>query len=132
MLRHRIWEDFNFQHHINLGGPATAATLDTSPAPLMRRPLPHETSCGLRFRCDQDFYDHVNASNYLSRVRVPLMVVNAKDDPFIDGNSLPEQERVEDAPVRLEYHTYGGHCGLVVIQGKMVWSMHDACTAFLV
>ena len=60
---------------------------------------------------DQEFYDHVNASNYLSRVRVPLMVVNAKDDPFIDGDSLPEQDRVEDAPVRLEYHTYGGHCG---------------------
>lgn len=53
----------------------------------------------------------MNASNYLSRVRVPLMVVNAKDDPFIDGNSLPEQERVGDAPVRLVYHNYGGHCG---------------------
>eukprot|EP00903_Cladosiphon_okamuranus_P020831 g19131.t1 len=67
-----------------------------------------------------EFYDHVNAANYLSRVRVPLIVVNAKDDPFIDSDSLPEQERVEDAPVRLEYHTYGGHCGFIsnVLQGK--------------
>lgn len=59
----------------------------------------------------QEFYEDVNASNYLSRVRVPLMVVNAKDDPFIDGDHLPEQERAAGAPVRLVYHTYGGHCG---------------------
>lgn len=67
--------------------------------------------CVFRAIVVQEFYDHVNASNYLSRVRVPLMVVNAKDDPFIDGDSLPEQGRVEGAPVRLDYHTYGGHCG---------------------
>lgn len=60
---------------------------------------------------EQEFYEQANASNYLSRVRVPLMVVNAKDDPFIDGDALPEQERVESAPVRLVYQTYGGHCG---------------------
>eukprot|EP00752_Nemacystus_decipiens_P003301 g3055.t1 len=78
------------------------------------------TAAVFDFASDDDFYDHVNAANYLSRVRVPLMVVNAKDDPFIDGDSLPKQERVGDAPVRLDYHTYGGHCGFIssVLQGK--------------
>ena len=59
----------------------------------------------------QEYYNEVNAANYLSRVRVPLMVVNAKDDPFIAGDSLPGEERAGDAPVRLVYHDYGGHCG---------------------
>ena len=54
----------------------------------------------------------MNAANYLlSSVQVPLLMVNAKDDPFIDGDALPRQERVGDAPVRLIYHDYGGHCG---------------------
>lgn len=61
----------------------------------------------------QEYYQEVNAANYLSRVRVPLMVVNAKDDPFIEGGTLPAQETVQDAPVRLVYHNYGGHCGCV-------------------
>ncbi|CAM9608442.1 unnamed protein product [Ectocarpus sp. 6 AP-2014] len=65
------------------------------------------------FSSPDEFYEDVNASNYLSRVRVPLMVVNAKDDPFIDGDHLPEQERAAGAPVRLVYHTYGGHCGFM-------------------
>lgn len=59
----------------------------------------------------QEYYAEVNAANYLSRVRVPLMIVNARDDPFVDGRCLPKQERVKDAPVRLIYHEYGGHCG---------------------
>ncbi|CAN0374571.1 unnamed protein product [Pylaiella littoralis] len=73
----------------------------------------HVTSPLFDFSTPEDFYEEVNAANYLSKVRVPLVVVNAKDDPFIDGDSLPEQERTEDAPVRLVYHTYGGHCGFM-------------------
>ncbi|CAM9540525.1 unnamed protein product [Choristocarpus tenellus] len=61
----------------------------------------------------QDYYREVNAANYLSKVRVPLVVVNARDDPFIDGGALPSEEKVGDAPVRLIYHDYGGHCGFM-------------------
>ncbi|CAN0349861.1 unnamed protein product, partial [Laminaria digitata] len=48
------------------------------------------TAPAFGFSSQEEYYNEVNAANYLSRVRVPLMVVNAKDDPFIDGDSLPE------------------------------------------
>lgn len=65
----------------------------------------------MRVLLSQEYYAYVNAANYLDKVRVPLMVINAKDDPFIDGDALPTQDRVGDAPVRLIYHDRGGHCG---------------------
>lgn len=42
---------------------------------------------------------------------MPTVAINAIDDPFIESSSLPTEEHVQGAPVRLIYHQYGGHCG---------------------
>ena len=46
-------------------------------------------------------------------MRVPLYVLNALDDPFIDRTSLPTRADLGDAPVLLRYTEHGGHCGYI-------------------
>lgn len=63
------------------------------------------------FKDKFDYYEKCGSKAFLSRIRVPTVAINAIDDPFIEAKALPKAEHVQDAPVRLIYHRYGGHCG---------------------
>jgi predicted alpha/beta-fold hydrolase len=58
-----------------------------------------------------DYYRQCGSKWWLSKIRVPVVAINALDDPFIDKGSLPNEDDVKDAPVRLIYPKCGGHCG---------------------
>lgn len=58
-----------------------------------------------------DYYRKCGSKWWLSSIRVPVVAINALDDPFIDSESLPTEHDIKDAPVRLIYHEKGGHCG---------------------
>jgi uncharacterized protein len=60
-----------------------------------------------------DYYRQSCSKQYLPRIRVPSLVVNAIDDPFINEAGLPAQADVGGAPVRLVFHKHGGHCGFI-------------------
>jgi predicted alpha/beta-fold hydrolase len=46
-------------------------------------------------------------------VRVPALMVNAADDPFLSPQCFPESRRQLGAHVRLEAPRWGGHVGFV-------------------
>lgn len=72
------------------------------------------------FRDKVDYYRQSGAKWWLSKIRVPVVAINARDDPFIEESSLPTALDVgEVAPVRLIYHDYGGHCGFSTNQRYM-------------
>lgn len=59
-----------------------------------------------------DYYRRCGSKWWLSNIRVPTIAINALDDPFIEETTLPTLDDIgEEAPVRLIYHTDGGHCG---------------------
>jgi predicted alpha/beta-fold hydrolase len=60
-----------------------------------------------------DYYRQSCSKQYLPHIRVPALVVNALDDPFINEEGLPAQADVGAAPLRLVYHKHGGHCGFI-------------------
>jgi len=72
------------------------------------------------FRDKFHYYQACGAKGWLHRIRVPAIAINALDDPFIDRASLPTQDSVQDAPVRLVYHEHGGHCGFRTSQSSML------------
>jgi len=59
----------------------------------------------------EDYYRKTGSKWWLSKIRVPTIVINARDDPFIEEKSLPTEADVGEAPVRLIYTDHGGHCG---------------------
>jgi len=59
-----------------------------------------------------DYYARSSAKPWLSRVAVPTLVVNARDDPFLPESALPTEREVSSA-VKLEFPSRGGDVGFV-------------------
>ena len=62
------------------------------------------------FRGTDDYWDRASAKPGLSRVQVPALVLNARNDPFIPASSLPTQDQVSDHVTLWQPNT-GGHVG---------------------
>ncbi|MBI5276905.1 MAG: alpha/beta fold hydrolase [Burkholderiales bacterium] len=57
-----------------------------------------------------DYYARASAKPHLDRVRVPTLVLNARNDPFLPADRLPQQHEVSEH-VTLWQPEHGGHVG---------------------
>ena len=62
------------------------------------------------FKSTEDYWGRGSAKPHLHRIRIPALVVNARNDPFIPAWSLPHQNEVADS-VTLWQPAHGGHVG---------------------
>lgn len=62
------------------------------------------------FRDTEDYWRRASAKPHLAAVRVPALVINARNDPFIPADSLPTQRDVGQY-VQLFQPEQGGHVG---------------------
>ncbi len=62
------------------------------------------------FRGTDDYWDRASAKPGLTRVRVPALVLNARNDPFIPATCLPTKDQVSEH-VKLWQPEQGGHVG---------------------
>jgi predicted alpha/beta-fold hydrolase len=65
------------------------------------------------FRDAKDYWAQCSALPRLKDIRVPALMVNAADDPFLSSACYPESKRILGAHVRLEAPKWGGHVGFV-------------------
>ena len=71
------------------------------------------------FRDTQDYWRRASAKPHLQRIRIPALVLNARNDPFIPARSLPGPAEVSPM-VTLWQPEHGGHVGFA--QGR--WPGH--------
>jgi predicted alpha/beta-fold hydrolase len=64
------------------------------------------------FRDAEDYYARSSARRFLHAIRVPTLVLNARNDPFLPGRHLPAPADVSPC-VTLEVPAHGGHVGFV-------------------
>jgi hypothetical protein len=62
------------------------------------------------FRDTDDYWSRGSAKPHLHRIRVPALVLNARNDPFVPAHSLPRQVDVGGC-VTLWQPEHGGHVG---------------------
>ena len=62
------------------------------------------------FRNTEDYWQRGSAKPHLHRIRVPALVLNARNDPFVPAASLPHAHEV-GAFVTLWQPEHGGHVG---------------------
>lgn len=62
------------------------------------------------FRDADDYWLRASAKPHLARIRVPALLLNARNDPFVPARSLPEQSHV-GPQVTLWQPKGGGHVG---------------------
>jgi predicted alpha/beta-fold hydrolase len=64
------------------------------------------------FRDTDDYWTRASAKPWLGSIRVPTLIINARDDPFLPEAALPTEREVA-AAVKLEFPDRGGHVGFV-------------------
>ncbi|HMC33976.1 MAG TPA: alpha/beta fold hydrolase [Myxococcales bacterium] len=65
------------------------------------------------FEDAEDYWAQSSSGPYVGRVRVPLLLVSAEDDPFIPPRCLPRGAASANPKVTLETFPRGGHLGFV-------------------
>lgn len=60
-----------------------------------------------------DYYKDANINQKLHKVKVPVLALNAADDPFSPEHALPFKEVSESSSMVLAVTPYGGHIGFL-------------------
>ncbi|MEM7196639.1 MAG: alpha/beta fold hydrolase [Pseudomonadota bacterium] len=64
------------------------------------------------FRDVDDYYSRSSCLQYLSSIRVPVLLIGASDDLFMPKGMFPAQDQLSDT-TRLEISEHGGHVGFI-------------------
>jgi len=74
------------------------------------------------FASANDYWKRASCKPWLNSIRVPTLVLNARNDPFLPAQALPKPDQVS-ASVKLEFPQHGGHVGFVSgsFPGKLDW-----------
>lgn len=83
------------------------------------------------FRGAADYYAQSSAGQFLGGVRVPTLIVNSRNDPFLPAAFLPETSHLA-ATITLETPAAGGHVGFVggSFPGHLDWLPYRLLTFF--
>lgn len=60
----------------------------------------------------QDYYRRASSRYYLDGIRVPTLLIQAEDDPFVFPRSLPGAGELSSS-THFELHAHGGHVGFI-------------------
>ena len=76
----------------------------------------------------EDYYRRASSGPFVARIRIPTLIVQAKNDPFVPGSVLPPVS----PSVRLEASACGGHAGFVAgtVPGRPRYWLEDRIPAF--
>lgn len=73
------------------------------------------------FASAQDYYEKCSCLRVLDRIKVPSLLVNAADDPFLAGGCYPREAARNHRYLKLEIPRWGGHMGFMA-NGPIFWS----------
>lgn len=65
------------------------------------------------YRDAEDYYQHAGAKRVIGQVTVPMLVITAKDDPFVPYDALVRAGLEKNPRVKFVAPQRGGHCGFI-------------------
>jgi hypothetical protein len=75
------------------------------------------------FRDAKDYWEQTSARQFLHRITVPTLILNACDDPLLTAESFPVAEAEANQRLFLEMPKSGGHLGFIdLVRGIEPWS----------
>ena len=66
------------------------------------------------FKNAEDYYSRSSCKQFLPGIRIPTLLVNARNDPFLSARCYPVDEAEANENIFLEMPEYGGHVGFVL------------------
>ncbi len=84
------------------------------------------------FKDADDYWSRSSSKPWLQSIRVPTLLINAQNDPFLPASALPAPDEVS-THVTLEFPETGGHVGFVSgsFPGSIDWLPHRAIDFFI-
>jgi len=70
------------------------------------------------FSGKDEYYDRSSSAAFLPNIRIPTLIINALDDPFMTPAAIPERSKIPES-VQIEVSDHGGHIGF--IDGGTPW-----------
>lgn len=67
-----------------------------------------------------DYYTRASSKPHLARIAVPTLLLNARNDPFLPGTTLPDPAQLS-AAVTAAFPDQGGHVGFPDDKGTLTW-----------
>ncbi|MCW3467334.1 YheT family hydrolase [Chitinophaga nivalis] len=68
------------------------------------------------------YWEHCSSKKYLADIRIPTLLINAKDDPFLGSGCFPYDIAGNSPYFHLETPYSGGHVGFVKFGEDFYWS----------
>ena len=74
------------------------------------------------FKDAEDYYTQCSSGQFIPEIRIPGLVINAQDDPFLPEECYPEALVQQNDNVELIVPKYGGHVGFVLPGEDFYWA----------
>ena len=75
------------------------------------------------FKDADDYYEQCSSKFFLKDIKVPTLIVNAANDPFLSAECYPYEEAEGNPFLDLEVPEHGGHVGFYQrSRGNVMWS----------
>jgi uncharacterized protein len=78
-----------------------------------------------------DYYKKCSSLYFLNNIKIPTLVVNAANDPFLNQDCFPIKQLKDHEHVRLEIPNQGGHCGFALFNQNGVYWSEQRALAFI-
>ena len=88
------------------------------------------TAPSFGFRDASDYYDRCSAAGFLHRIRVPAVLIQAEDDPFIPFDAFRCRAFAANPWIRLLAEPHGGHVAFLARKGARFWAQAQAVRFF--
>jgi hypothetical protein len=62
--------------------------------------------------------EHIEQNKYVADIKIPTLLINALDDPFLDEECFPVEAATHNPNFFLETLKYGGHDGFTALGKK--------------
>ncbi|MCP4269039.1 MAG: alpha/beta fold hydrolase [Candidatus Brocadiaceae bacterium] len=75
------------------------------------------------FKNAEDYWEKCSSNRFIPEIKIPTLIVNARNDPFIADGCYPIEEASSNKNVFLEIPKSGGHVGFIQFKkDKSYWS----------
>ncbi|QCK14683.1 YheT family hydrolase [Mangrovivirga cuniculi] len=75
------------------------------------------------FKNASDYYSKCSSINYVTNIKIPTLIINAKNDPFLPAKCYPAELLSKNEMITFEFPERGGHVGFTEFnQDRMYWS----------
>ncbi len=83
------------------------------------------------FRDADDYWGKCSSKQFIPRIKIPVLVINAKNDPFLSSSCYPIEEAAKNRNIHLEMPDSGGHVGFVEFNREKVYWSEKTAVMFL-